>query len=1016
MKHKLLPIMLALVLFVCPIVGMAQEETQTTAVLSSSENDFRFSNGTITKYIGNQSHVVIPETINGQAVTSIGDFAFTGQSCTSIVMPDSIIETGLQSFAANTSLVSITLSKNLKIIGDSAFSGCESLSAISIPSSVVTIKGGAFSSCTSLTSVTIPNSVTSLGSGAFMSCSALTSVQLSSSLEEISQITFSRCDSLASIVIPQGVRIMADGVFYRSGALQSISLPDTLVTMGSGVFDSCSSLRTINFAGSVSHRNRMFIDQNNKELYAATWNYGINDTTSTPTPRYDETYFASIINPSSVEIEDIPQMRVGDSITLSTTVLPVNATFKTIEWVNLTSEEGLEIQGNTIKATQAGNYHIRGFIYHTASELPILYITREVEVLPAADITPSTGTTNPNTSGNLGFIMPSLSSTTANGQLGAENNTFNRYDYDGKSVAKEANLVEASNGYLRVESIEKDSILVEEYNKEFQLVSTKNIPLELKTYVAFHEGAQYFYLMFSDSNPQENDEVEVARVVKYSKNWERISAASLYGANTVGGVSYADMIECDGNLLVHSRHTMYKSSDGLNHQANLRFTVDIASMAVLSSFGSVSSNRTGYVSHSFHQLVDASSDGFVVTADHGDAIPRAFVLFSWSENNISDGNASPQKVEILQFAGDDGVNATSAKMGGMEIGTSAVLMAGATVTQDDFFRLNMDYNVFLSSTPKDNFTEEATTIQWLTNYDGESFAANPHLVEISEDKFVLLWNEITRLGNMGYSTDRQNISLHWAIFDGSGKQIGATQSSPIGDLSEIAPIYTSEGNLVWYITGSYLRHEEDGKIYYQMIPSSPEFFTLNLNTATVSSSNDSPNNVNEPSSWAVSLIEEAKNKGLLEDMSDITSKYTTDITREEFCRLLMNVYESTGKIAPTGTNPFTDTSHGDVISAYLLGIVKGTSDNSFSPNNKITRQELAVMVQRTAEHFETITGLSATTSFNDHSTIDIWARESVFYAQREGFLVGSNGNIRPLDNLTCEEAIIVALRLTQKFE
>lgn len=169
------------------------------------------------------------------------------------------------------------------------------------------------------------------------------------------------------------------------------------------------------------------------------------------------------------------------------------------------------------------------------------------------------------------------------------------------------------------------------------------------------------------------------------------------------------------------------------------------------------------------------------------------------------------------------------------------------------------------------------------------------------------------------------------------------------------------------------------------------------------------------STWAEPWITEAYNMGILEGMSDIMSKYTSDITREEFCRLIVNVYESTGKTGLTGTNPFSDTNNQDVISAYHLGIVSGTSATTFSPNSKITRQELAVMVKKTAEHFATISGLSSTTSFSDHGTIATWARESVFYAQREGFLAGSNGNIRPLDNLTCEEAIIVAFRLADTF-
>ena len=61
-------------------------------------------------------------------------------------------------------------------IGDSAFAYCTSLASVTIPDSVTSIGDEAFAYSTSLTSVTIPDSVTSIGTRVFDSCTSLTSI------------------------------------------------------------------------------------------------------------------------------------------------------------------------------------------------------------------------------------------------------------------------------------------------------------------------------------------------------------------------------------------------------------------------------------------------------------------------------------------------------------------------------------------------------------------------------------------------------------------------------------------------------------------------------------------------------------------------------------------------------------------------------------------------------------------------------------------------------------------------
>ena len=158
--------------------------------------------------------LIIPVTIEGKLVTSIGD----------------------KVFAECTSLTSITIPDGVTSIGESAFYGCANLTSITIPDSVTSIGDGAFFSCTSLTSITIPDSVTSIGAYAFVSCTSLTSITIPDSVTSIGEGAFSDCARLTSITIPAGVTSIGEEAFSWCSILTAVTFLGDAPEVGRDVY------------------------------------------------------------------------------------------------------------------------------------------------------------------------------------------------------------------------------------------------------------------------------------------------------------------------------------------------------------------------------------------------------------------------------------------------------------------------------------------------------------------------------------------------------------------------------------------------------------------------------------------------------------------------------------------------------------------------------------------------------------------------------------------------------------
>jgi hypothetical protein len=226
---------------------------------------------------GASGKLVIPATIEGKTVTSIGYAAFRYcRNLTSITIPDSVTSIEVYAFAGCSSLTSITIGNGVTSIGSHAFIHCGSLTSITIPKSVTSIGESAFTGCRALTSITIPKSVTSIGSSAFTLCSSLTTIEVGAGNVNYTEVngvlfntkmtvllTYPASKTGTNYTISDSVTSIGDYAFTSCRSLTSITIPDSVTSIGDGAFQSCSSLTSVTFLGDAPKEgNEVFIKSN----------------------------------------------------------------------------------------------------------------------------------------------------------------------------------------------------------------------------------------------------------------------------------------------------------------------------------------------------------------------------------------------------------------------------------------------------------------------------------------------------------------------------------------------------------------------------------------------------------------------------------------------------------------------------------------------------------------------------------------------------------------------------------
>ena len=170
--------------------------------------------------------------------------------------------------------------------------------------------------------------------------------------------------------------------------------------------------------------------------------------------------------------------------------------------------------------------------------------------------------------------------------------------------------------------------------------------------------------------------------------------------------------------------------------------------------------------------------------------------------------------------------------------------------------------------------------------------------------------------------------------------------------------------------------------------------------------------------WFYGAVRYAYTNNLFKGVSETTFEPNSAMTRG---MLAVVLYRIEGEPEVEGTVAFTDVPadqyyYNAVLWANQKGIVNGTSETTFAPNDKITREQLATMMIRYAKFKgENVDKVADLGIYKDNAQISDWAREGLRWANATGLITGRTVNtIDPQGNATRAEVATVLMRFLEK--
>jgi hypothetical protein len=160
--------------------------------------------------------------------------------------------------------------------------------------------------------------------------------------------------------------------------------------------------------------------------------------------------------------------------------------------------------------------------------------------------------------------------------------------------------------------------------------------------------------------------------------------------------------------------------------------------------------------------------------------------------------------------------------------------------------------------------------------------------------------------------------------------------------------------------------------------------------------------------WAATSIVDMALRGVINGFPDGTFRPDETVTRAQFVKMLASAMQWTYEKPSIGFNDdIPGWASAAIDTAVCRRVVTGYPDGSFAPDAKITRSEMAVMLDRALGLADTNTVLE----YKDQNEIPAFARAAIARATDAGLLQGADGLFGPNDGASRAETAVVISRL-----